>query len=159
MFKSSSKLAKEALLKYTRCVSGFILLFALHSIQNHYHPCHKAIWNGEVIALKQLTIDMSTTVESLGFEFEEAINPLDVFKEFRAEVLLMRYEWNVCNLWLLQPSTNWQILPVIHSDMVHPNIMAVKGLCMNPFCMLLEFCSLGSLYDYLHNKVRLPELG
>jgi len=88
---------------------------------------YKAIWNGEVIALKQLTIDMSTTVESLGFEFEEAINPLDVFKEFRAEVLLM-------------------------SDMVHPNIMAVKGLCMNPFCMLLEFCSLGSLYDYLHNK-------
>jgi hypothetical protein len=52
---------------------------------------YKAVWNGEIIALKQLTLDTSSTVESLGFEFEDAVNPLDVFKEFRAEVLLMRY--------------------------------------------------------------------
>jgi serine/threonine protein kinase len=52
---------------------------------------YKAVWNGEIIALKQLTLDTSSTVESPGFEFEDAVNPLDVFKEFRAEVLLMRY--------------------------------------------------------------------
>lgn len=25
---------------------------------------------------------------------------------------------------------------------------------MEPFCMLLEFCSLGCLYDYIHDKER-----
>jgi hypothetical protein len=39
--------------------------------------------------------------------------------------------------------------------MVHPNIMGVRGLCLSPFCMLLEFCALGSLYDFIHDKVPL----
>jgi hypothetical protein len=33
--------------------------------------------------------------------------------------------------------------------------MGVRGLCLSPFCMLLEFCALGSLYDFIHDKVPL----
>lgn len=36
--------------------------------------------------------------------------------------------------------------------MKHPNIVNLLGLCMDPFCMLLEFCGLGCLYDYIHNE-------
>eukprot|EP01087_Luapelamoeba_hula_P024976 TRINITY_DN9696_c0_g1_i1.p1 TRINITY_DN9696_c0_g1~~TRINITY_DN9696_c0_g1_i1.p1 ORF type:complete len:1325 (+),score=299.28 TRINITY_DN9696_c0_g1_i1:269-4243(+) len=86
---------------------------------------YKALWNTEIIALKELTLDSNATADSLGFEFEDAEDPLEIFAEFRKEVSMM-------------------------SVMQHPNIVALKGLCMAPFCMLLEFCSKGSLYDYIH---------
>ena len=38
------------------------------------------------------------------------------------------------------------------SCMQHKNIVALKGLCMDPFCMLLELLPLGSLYDYIHDE-------
>jgi serine/threonine protein kinase len=38
------------------------------------------------------------------------------------------------------------------SMMIHPNIVQLKGMCMHPFCMVLEFCEQGNLYDYIHNK-------
>lgn len=48
------------------------------------------MWNDEIIALKQLTLDTGSTAEALGFEFEDAVDPLAVFAEFRREILLMR---------------------------------------------------------------------
>jgi len=36
----------------------------------------------------------------------------------------------------------------------HENILGLKGLVLEPFCMVLEFMSLGSLYDFLHDTER-----
>jgi len=51
---------------------------------------------------------------------------LKMFAEFRREVLLLSY-------------------------LKHPNIVGLKGVIMKPFSMILEYMSLGSLYDFLHN--------
>jgi len=46
-------------------------------------------------------------------------------------------------------------LPFVgQSDMIHPNIMSLRGLCMDPFCIVLEYCCIGSLYHYIHDKKR-----
>ena len=41
--------------------------------------------------MKELTLDTSSTAEAIGFEFEEATDPIAVFAEFRKEVSLMGY--------------------------------------------------------------------
>jgi len=87
---------------------------------------YKSIWNNEVIALKELILEQPD--EEYGFD--DGMSPLDVFTEFRREVYLM-------------------------SCMVHQNIVQLKGLCISPFCMLLEFCDKGSLYDYIHDEKEL----
>lgn len=50
----------------------------------------------------------------------------NVFSEFRREVWLM-------------------------SSLQHENLCGLKAVCLEPFCMVLEFMNQGSLYDYLHN--------
>ena len=34
----------------------------------------------------------------------------------------------------------------------HPNIVQAKGACIEPVCLVTEFCSNGSLFDVLHNQ-------
>ena len=47
------------------------------------------------------------------------------YKEFRKEVQLM-------------------------SGLEHPNLVQLKGVCQNPFCMILEYMDSGNLFDFLH---------
>eukprot|EP01132_Coremiostelium_polycephalum_P004498 gene4498-5610_t len=49
-----------------------------------------------------------------------------VFSEFRREIFCM-------------------------SSFYHPNILDMKGFCLEPLCIITEFMSGGNLYDYLHN--------
>jgi serine/threonine protein kinase len=50
------------------------------------------------------------------------------FGEFRREVLLM-------------------------SGLEHPNIVALKGICLKPFCMITEYLPHGDLKKYLDNPI------
>jgi len=34
----------------------------------------------------------------------------------------------------------------------HPNIVALKGIVKQPYCMVLEFMSEGSLFSYIHEE-------
>eukprot|EP01088_Endostelium_zonatum_P015849 TRINITY_DN4053_c0_g1_i1.p1 TRINITY_DN4053_c0_g1~~TRINITY_DN4053_c0_g1_i1.p1 ORF type:complete len:1808 (-),score=396.61 TRINITY_DN4053_c0_g1_i1:28-5451(-) len=87
---------------------------------------YKGVWNDKVVAVKELTFDDESTAESLGFDFEDAVDPLKIYDDFRQEASLMT---------------------LLH----HPNLVQLVGVCLDPFCMLLEFMALGSLYDYIHD--------
>lgn len=50
----------------------------------------------------------------------------NVFAEFRREVQLM-------------------------SGLQHENLVVLKAICMEPFCMVLDFMELGSLFEYTHS--------
>ncbi|KAK9862943.1 hypothetical protein WJX84_012116 [Apatococcus fuscideae] len=41
----------------------------------------------------------------------------------------------------------------------HPNVVLFMGLCMDPPCMVTEFCARGSLYDVLTKARAVPQLG
>src|SRR4051812_41768679 len=51
---------------------------------------------------------------------------LEVFAEFRQEVSLL-------------------------SSLKHKNIVELKGIILEPFCLVMEFMPLGNLYDHVHN--------
>jgi len=40
----------------------------------------------------------------------------------------------------------------IHSKLSHPNIVALMGICMNPFCIILEFLGWGTLHQLLQSN-------
>eukprot|EP00029_Vermamoeba_vermiformis_P006458 TRINITY_DN2538_c0_g2_i1.p1 TRINITY_DN2538_c0_g2~~TRINITY_DN2538_c0_g2_i1.p1 ORF type:complete len:1060 (+),score=232.58 TRINITY_DN2538_c0_g2_i1:295-3474(+) len=56
----------------------------------------------------------------------------NVFSEFRREAWLM-------------------------SSLQNENLVVLKGICMEPFCLVLEFMNHGSLYDYLHDEKRVVD--
>jgi len=39
----------------------------------------------------------------------------------------------------------------VDSGLVHPNIVVLKGVCLELLAMVMEFMDLGSLYEYIHN--------
>lgn len=41
----------------------------------------------------------------------------------------------------------------------HPNVVLFMGLCLDPPCMVTEFCARGSLYDVLNKARAVPQLG
>lgn len=49
------------------------------------------------------------------------------FQEFRREALLM-------------------------SGLNHPNVCALRGICISPFCLVTEFLPHGDLYKFIHNQ-------
>ncbi|EGG15809.1 leucine-rich repeat-containing protein [Cavenderia fasciculata] len=50
-----------------------------------------------------------------------------VFNEFRREIFIM-------------------------SSFYHPNILDLKGFCLEPLCIITEFMAGGNLYDYIHDS-------
>eukprot|EP01133_Synstelium_polycarpum_P002362 gene2362-2691_t len=52
-----------------------------------------------------------------------------VFAEFRREIFIM-------------------------SSFYHPNILDLKGFCLEPLCIITEFMSGGNLYEYIHDPVK-----
>ena len=37
------------------------------------------------------------------------------------------------------------------ASMEHPNIVGFKALIKDPYCLVVEFCDLGSLYEVIHD--------
>lgn len=94
---------------------------------------YKGVLNGEEVAVKVLKkIDQGQ------------VN----FKEFRREVQLMRFE----NLSHLFQKT---FLTLKKSGLEHPNLVQLKGVCKEPFCMVLEFMNGGNLFDFIHDQENL----
>ena len=73
----------------------------------------KAMFKGEVVAVKQVSIDDDKKTE--------------VFREFRREVALSK-------------------------ELMQPNIVEMKGVCLDPWCLVMEFLPYGDLYSFLHDR-------
>ncbi len=39
-------------------------------------------------------------------------------------------------------------------SLFHPNIVAMRGVCLDPICMILDMCSAGDLYHFLADKTK-----
>lgn len=37
-------------------------------------------------------------------------------------------------------------------SLVHPNIVGMSGVCLEPFCTVLEYCNAGDLFHHLHSS-------
>jgi hypothetical protein len=46
---------------------------------------------------------------------------------------------------------------IIYQKLKHPNIVELKRMCMKPFCLIMEFCRFGDLYELIHDYNRLIE--
>jgi len=62
----------------------------------------------------------------------EPVSILQIFSEFRREVWLMSF-------------------------IRHPKLVSLFGICMEPFCMIMEFMDAGSLYDFVRTKLTWEE--
>ena len=36
------------------------------------------------------------------------------------------------------------------SGLEHPNLVEMKGICMEPMCLILDFMNMGDLYSFIH---------
>lgn len=39
-----------------------------------------------------------------------------------------------------------------YRELDHPNIVALKGVCLDPWCLVMEFMPYGNLYEFLHDR-------
>ena len=76
------------------------------------------------VAVKQLSLASSFRGEQM--EEHEKKEKQKVFDEFRREVWLM-------------------------SGLEHPNLVILKGICMEPVSLILDFMNVGDLYNFIHN--------
>mmetsp|Transcript_13456 Transcript_13456/g.18567 ORF Transcript_13456/g.18567 Transcript_13456/m.18567 type:complete len:864 (+) Transcript_13456:1-2592(+) len=86
---------------------------------------YKGSWNNQPVAIKKLRVQMDDNKFAGPDEDEESFTK--VFNEFRREVYVM-------------------------SGLEHPNLVQLKGLCLDPLCIVTEFMSSGDLYGAIHNK-------
>ena len=56
-------------------------------------------------------------------------NVIPVFKEFRREAFLM-------------------------SHYVHPNLVGLRGIVLNPLCLITEFMGCGDLFNFIHDTAK-----
>jgi len=98
-----------------------------------YATVYKGIFNGQAVAIKVLknnTSDMQPTGDS---EFDEHMEDvgsqehLEQLEEFRHEVWIM-------------------------SGLSHPNLVAMRGFCLEPPCIVTEYIGGGALDKYLQTK-------
>jgi serine/threonine protein kinase len=86
---------------------------------------YKGLQQGEVVAIKKLTVP--STVSRSGVVTQPDNHRRDMFSEFRREAWLM-------------------------SGLEHPNLVILKGLCLEPFCIVMEFMNAGTLHALIHCK-------
>jgi serine/threonine protein kinase len=72
------------------------------------------------------------------------VNMSKAFDEFRRECWIMRYSKHYEEV--KTPTHGY------FSALQHPNIVTLKGLCMDPLCIVTEFLPHGNLYEYLGNS-------
>ncbi|EGG24144.1 leucine-rich repeat-containing protein [Cavenderia fasciculata] len=88
---------------------------------------YRGRWKDQVVAIKKLKT-VSAEAPTLGVTLE--INDISLskaFNEFRRECWVM-------------------------SGIEHPNIVQLKGLCLDPLCIVTEYLPHGNLYKFLHGK-------
>lgn len=83
---------------------------------------YKAQWEGQDVAMKVIRVGEGETPTD--FERQQFSK---VFNEFRREAAVM-------------------------SGLEHPNLVSLKGVCLEPLCILTEYLENGDLYNYLHTK-------
>lgn len=81
---------------------------------------------GEAVAIKQLR---PAGALHQGLSADEAAEKerRDMFAEFRREAWLM-------------------------SGLVHTNLVCLRGICLEPFCIVMEYMNAGTLHALIHNK-------
>lgn len=104
------------------------------------------MFNKESVAIKTLILPSGAL--SLGNEDvpedeiiteEEKMEILNVFDEFRREVIMMRFEM-------------WEISLKFRRKLSHPCIVNLKGYTINPFSLVMEKLNKGNLYTFLHDE-------
>ena len=65
------------------------------------------------------------------------------------EVAVKRLKLNQVNE---RAVTDFHTELAVMKSLRHPNIVQAKGACVEPVCLVTEFCSNGSLFDVLHNR-------
>ncbi|KAF2071594.1 hypothetical protein CYY_007084 [Polysphondylium violaceum] len=85
---------------------------------------YRAIWKGQVVAVKRLKTIENDNDPDCPIEIND-ISLSKAFKEFRRECWIM-------------------------SDLEHPNIVQLRGLCLDPLCIVTEYLPHGNLYSFLH---------
>ncbi|EFA77446.1 leucine-rich repeat-containing protein [Heterostelium album PN500] len=86
---------------------------------------YRGRWKGHVVAIKKLKTVNNTEPGPGGSVEINDISLSRAFKEFRRECWIM-------------------------STLEHPNIVQLKGLCLDPLCIVTEFLPNGNLYQFLH---------
>eukprot|EP01102_Stenamoeba_stenopodia_P014052 TRINITY_DN4636_c0_g2_i1.p1 TRINITY_DN4636_c0_g2~~TRINITY_DN4636_c0_g2_i1.p1 ORF type:complete len:1322 (+),score=264.84 TRINITY_DN4636_c0_g2_i1:1203-5168(+) len=101
--------------------------------QGAFASVYKAHWRGEIVAVKRLEIKpvMVGDLECRGDrdlleQRKQQERILEVYTEFRQEVSLL-------------------------SSLKHPNVVEMKGIVLEPFCIVMEYMGFGNLYDFVHN--------
>eukprot|EP01119_Soliformovum_irregulare_P016349 TRINITY_DN4710_c0_g2_i3.p1 TRINITY_DN4710_c0_g2~~TRINITY_DN4710_c0_g2_i3.p1 ORF type:complete len:1173 (+),score=432.27 TRINITY_DN4710_c0_g2_i3:488-3520(+) len=90
----------------------------------------KGEWNKQLVAIKKLKMREDFSSPSDQDDQDESFSK--IFNEFRREVFIM-------------------------SGLEHPNLVNLKGLCMDPLCIVTEFLAFGDLNNYLRSGTeRLP---
>jgi len=87
---------------------------------------YRAIWKGQVVAVKRLKTIENDNDPNCPIEIND-ISLSKAFKEFRRECWIM-------------------------SDLEHPNIVQLRGLCLDPLCIVTEYLPHGNLYSFLHDN-------
>jgi serine/threonine protein kinase len=104
------------------------------------------VYNKEPVAIK--TLILPTGALSLGNEDvpedeiiteEEKNEILNIFDEFRREVIMMRFVLFVAFFLKFPRKLN------------HPCIVNIKGYTINPFSLVMEKLNKGNLYTFLHD--------
>eukprot|EP01114_Cavostelium_apophysatum_P016978 TRINITY_DN4943_c0_g1_i2.p1 TRINITY_DN4943_c0_g1~~TRINITY_DN4943_c0_g1_i2.p1 ORF type:complete len:1797 (+),score=541.41 TRINITY_DN4943_c0_g1_i2:200-5590(+) len=90
---------------------------------------YKGEWGDDTVAIKKLKAEKSTSSANLASFLEEQDSFSKAFSEFRREIQIM-------------------------SCLEHPNLVKLKGLCLNPLCIVTEFMSGGDLYHFIHDTTK-----
>jgi serine/threonine protein kinase len=84
---------------------------------------YQGVYKGSVVAIKKLKVS-----DPEGSDMLSDVNVSSAFREFRRECWIM-------------------------TGLEHPNIVGLKGLCMDPLCLVTEYLPHGNLFDFLHSDV------
>eukprot|EP01133_Synstelium_polycarpum_P001517 gene1517-1772_t len=87
---------------------------------------YRGRWKGHTVAIKKLKTVQPTPTTSLSSIEINDISLSKAFNEFRRECWVM-------------------------SALEHPNIVQLKGLCLDPLCIVTEYLPQGNLYKFLHS--------
>eukprot|EP01103_Thecamoeba_quadrilineata_P015724 TRINITY_DN5055_c0_g1_i1.p1 TRINITY_DN5055_c0_g1~~TRINITY_DN5055_c0_g1_i1.p1 ORF type:complete len:503 (+),score=96.04 TRINITY_DN5055_c0_g1_i1:1-1509(+) len=97
---------------------------------------YKGLWKDQIVAVKRLQVKMISPPDNdvckgdrdLQEQRNQQQRILEVFSEFRQEVALL-------------------------STLKHKNIVELKGIVLEPFCLVMEYMELGNLHDYLQEPI------
>jgi hypothetical protein len=125
---------------------------------------YKGKYLGEPVAIKELrSAELDPTFSEQGSVNRDDESRRLTYEEFRHEVWIMRYtSAATCDLCPTSTTTTHQhnnvtdrLLNVITlSGLAHPNLVGLKGFCLEPPCIVTELVEAGSLFDFLSDPTK-----